>query len=72
MNGEASGLVFRVDDLAINLDIEDAAAALDQLSGGAGLFLDCVRQTGGLRGVVSLHAVSDTDLHRSSSCSAAM
>ena len=55
--------MFGIDQVPIHNDVEDAAAALDQFGLDARCILDRVRQTGGLRGVVSLHAVSDADFH---------
>jgi len=61
--GEAAGLELAEDQLAVDADVEDAAAALDQLGLDAELALDCVRQTGGLGKVVSLAAVLDRHFH---------
>jgi hypothetical protein len=57
-------IVLREDLPAVDDDVEDAAAPLDELGRDARLLLDRGRQTGGLRLVVSLHAVGDRDLHR--------
>jgi hypothetical protein len=57
--------VLAVDEPAVGLDVKNAAAAFDELSLDSELLVDGVRQTGGLGGVVSLHAVFDGDLHRS-------
>lgn len=67
MLGETSGLTLRVNQLAVNDDIKHTAAPFDQLSNHPRLCLDRVRQTGGLRGVVSLYAVRDRNLHGSMS-----
>ena len=48
---------------AVDHDIKDAASAGDQLGRESRSFLNSCRQTGGLRGVVSLHAVGDRDVH---------
>ena len=61
---EAAGLVFRVDPLPVDGDIEDSAAPLDQFRLDSRTLLNCFRQTGGIGQVVSLHAVGDGDLHR--------
>ncbi len=66
---ETSGLVLRIDQLAVDFDIEDAASAFVQLGIHPRLCFDRVRQTDGLRGVVSLHAVRDRDPHDSDSIS---
>ena len=62
---EPSGSVLGVDQMAINVDVEHAARALDQ--GGRGVwgetFLQNGRQTGGPGVVVSRDAVLDLDLH---------
>ena len=55
--------MFGIDQSPIKYDVKDAAAAFDQLRLNTLCFSNCVRQTGGLRGVVSLYAVSDTDFH---------
>ncbi len=47
----------------INEHVEDATTAGNQLCVEAELLLDCRRQTGGLWSVVSLHAVSNADIH---------
>jgi hypothetical protein len=61
--GKSTDLVLAEDALTVDLDVEDAAAALDQVRPRAGFFLNSVRQTGGLGFVVSLHAVSDGYRH---------
>jgi hypothetical protein len=45
---EAPGVVLRVDLLAVPVDVEDAAAALDELRLDAELVANSGRQTGGL------------------------
>lgn len=52
-----------VNQVSIHNDIEDSAATFDQLRLDTRCILNRVRQTGGLRGVVSLHAVSDAYFH---------
>jgi hypothetical protein len=49
--------------LAVSDHVEYATAALDELDGGANPLPDLSRQTGGLRMIVSLHAVRDLDRH---------
>ena len=61
---EAAGLVLREDEVAVGDDVEDAAAAFDQLGLDTELALQPGLQTGGLGQVVSLHAVGDGDPHR--------
>jgi hypothetical protein len=61
--GEATFIVSREDDRAIDLDVEDAAAALDENGLDAGPSLQLGRQTGGPWKVVSDAAVRDRDLH---------
>lgn len=63
MRGEPAGLVFTVNQFLINLYIKNASPALDQLNIRVVLVFDRRRQTGGLGGVVSLHAVFDADFH---------
>ena len=57
--------MLAVDQLAIGDDIEDASSAGDERRLDAESLLDRGRQTGGLRFVVSLHAVGDADFHES-------
>jgi hypothetical protein len=59
LGGKASGLLLREDELAIQLDVEDAAGALDQRGADAEPPLQLVRQTGGAGQVISGHAVLD-------------
>ena len=63
MSWKAAGLLFAIDAAAIGHDVEDAASAGDQRRVDVELLFDRGRQTGGLRFVVSLHAVGDADLH---------
>jgi hypothetical protein len=60
--GKAAYLLLREDELAVQLDVEDAAASLDQLGPRAQLLLQLVRQTGGAGQVVSSYAVLDGDV----------
>ena len=55
--------MFGIDQSPVDYDIEDAASPFDQFRLNTRCFSNCVRQTGGLRGVVSLYAVGDTDFH---------
>jgi len=61
--GETTGHIFGVEKLAVHVNIKDAAMTLDQLAIHPVLLLDFGRQTGGLRLIVSLCAVLDTDVH---------
>ena len=61
---EPVGRLVRVDDPAVDRDLEDAARAFTQAGGDAVLVLDRGLQTGGLGEVVSLPAVQDLDVHR--------
>jgi len=54
------------DEIAVNLDIEDAAASSDQPRRCTGDLLQLGRQPGSPRLVVSLTAVFDRDIHGSS------
>ena len=55
--------MFRVDELAVDGDVEYARAATDELGLDAEGVLDPGRQTGGLRQEVSSAAVGDLDTH---------
>jgi hypothetical protein len=57
--GEASGLLLREDELAVQLDVEDAASALDQRGAEPEPLLQLVRQTGGAGEIISGYAVLD-------------
>jgi hypothetical protein len=63
IRGKAICLMFRVNQLSIHHDIKDSAAAFDHFRFDTCCFSNCVRQTDGLRGVVSLYAVGDADCH---------
>jgi hypothetical protein len=52
-----------VNEFSIGNDVEDAAAALDQLHLGVERLLDGSRQTGGVRSIVSFNAIGNRDLH---------
>jgi hypothetical protein len=58
--------VLGEDEIAVNLDIEDAAAASYQPRRGTGDLLQLGRQPGSPRLVVSLTAIFDRDIHLSS------
>jgi hypothetical protein len=62
LGGKASCLLLREDELAVQLDVEDAAAALDQRGAGPEPLLQLVRQTGGAGQIVSSHAILDGDV----------
>ena len=64
---EAIVVLVRVDDLAVDEDLEDATHAFLQPGGDTVLVLDGGLQTGGLGQVVSLPAVQDLDVHSSTS-----
>ena len=62
--GKAPGLLFGVFERTVDGDVENAAAAADQLDLGLGFLpLDDIPRTEGPRFVVSLYAVFDLDLH---------
>ena len=61
-----SGLVLRVNLLAIGDDIEDASAAFDQLALDTSRCSQRIRQTDGFGRVVSLDAVRDGNVHDAS------
>ena len=60
---KSSGFLLAVDQLAIDFDVEDSPAAFDELGVDVELGLNRVRQTGGLRRVVSFYAVFDGNAH---------
>lgn len=60
---ESPDFVFAEDHLPVRLDVEDTTSARDQLGIDVIRILDCGRQTGGLREVVSLLAIRNADLH---------
>jgi hypothetical protein len=62
LGGEASCLLLREDELAVQLDLEDAAATLDQRGAGPESLLQLIRQTGGAGQIVSSHAILDGDV----------
>jgi hypothetical protein len=59
--GEATDRVLGEDQLAVRFHVEDPVLALRQRRRDAVLLLDRIRQTGGLRVVVSNRAVDDLD-----------
>ena len=61
--GEPARVVLGIDEFSIGHDVEDAAAAFDQLHLGVDRLLDGSRQTGGVRTIVSFNAVGNRDLH---------
>lgn len=63
---KAAGLVFGIDQFAVEFHVEDAVAAFDQLRFFRERLLDAGRQTGGLGQVVSHHAILNADLHHNS------
>lgn len=64
--GKTPDVVFAEDELAVHGDVENPAAARDELRHNLKRILDLSRQTGGAGQVVSLLAVRDPDLHGSS------
>lgn len=56
--------MFAVDQLAVDLDVEDSASALDQLGIDSELLLDGFRQTGGRGEVVSFDTILNGYVHR--------
>ena len=64
--GKAAGLIFRENQFAVFLDVENTFAAFAQNDFNFGkLLLDFLLQTGGLGAVVSHHAVLNLDFHPS-------
>ena len=60
---ESAGFFLAVDQLGIDFDVEDAPAALDELGVDVEFGLNRIRQTGGLRCVVSLYAIFNGNVH---------
>ncbi len=60
---ESAGFLLAIDQLAIDFDVEDAPAALDEFGVDVELGLDRIRQTGGLGRVVSLYAIFNGNVH---------
>jgi hypothetical protein len=58
--------VLRVDQRAVDVDVEDPTRAGDQERFAAERVFELGRQTDGFGLVVSLHAVGDRDIHDSS------
>lgn len=61
--GEPASVRLAVDERSIGHDVEDAARTGDELGTGTETNLNGIRQTDGLRVVVSLTAVSNTHIH---------
>ena len=59
--------MFGIDQISVDNDVKDSAAPFDQIRFNTRRITNRVRQTGGLRGVVSLHAVGNADFHPESS-----
>ena len=60
---EAAHVVLTPNLFAVDVNVEHAAGALDQLGINAELLLDRSRQTGGLGKIISLRAIFDGDRH---------
>ena len=58
-----AGFLLAVDQISIGFNVEDSPAALDEFGVDVEFGLNRVRQTGGLRRVVSLYAILDGNLH---------
>ena len=61
--GEFPGFVLRIDELAVDVDVEDAARAFDQEGLFAERVLDLCSQTDRFGFVASGSAVGDGDVH---------
>jgi hypothetical protein len=61
--GEATGLIFRKDELPIRNNIKDAVVPLDQLRFDTEFIGDSGRQTGGLWKIVSGYAIGNRNFH---------
>ena len=60
---EATFIFFREDELPVELDVENATSAGNELGRDVVVLLDLGCQTGGLRFVVSTRAVGNSDDH---------
>ncbi len=60
---ESAGFLLAVDQLTVDFDVEDAPAALDELGVDVEFGLNRIRQTGGLRCIVSLYAIFNGNVH---------
>ncbi len=60
---KSSGFLLAVDQLAIDFDVEDSPAAFDEFGVDVEFGPNRIRQTGGLRRVVSFYAVFDGNVH---------
>jgi len=63
VSGKSIGLMLGIDQVSVHDDIENSSAPFDQFCFDTSGILNRVRQTGGLRRVVSLDAVGDADRH---------
>lgn len=63
MFGKPSRLMLAPDLPAVDMHVENAAAAFDHFRVDVELFPDGIRQTDGLRQVVSLNAIFDGHMH---------
>ena len=60
---ESACFFLAVDQLAVDFDVEDSPAALDEFGVDVELGLNRVRQTGGLGRIVSLYAILNGNVH---------
>ena len=58
-----AGFLLAVDQISVDFDVEDSPAALDEFDVEPEFGLDGIRQTGGLRRVVSLYAILNRNVH---------
>jgi len=61
--GETPSLLFRVNQLSVDLDLKDTATGFNQPGLDSQPVFDSVRQTGGLRTVISNDAIFYGYLH---------
>ena len=64
MGGKLPGFVLAVKELAVSLDVKNAASALDELSGDTGGVVNRGCQTGSVGFVVSLDAIGNGNAHK--------
>ena len=58
-----AGLMFRIHEFSIDMDVENTSAAAHELGGAPEALVDFGCQTDSRGFIVSLHAVGDRDFH---------
>lgn len=62
--GESSCFELGINNIAVRYNVEDAPASGNQIGVYSQHLLQFIRQTGGFRFVVSLHAIANFKFHR--------